>query len=372
MEDDAGPDKHSCVECGEPLQPTDNFCPACGAQVEDNDGLPPEVTPGRRETDTQTEHGAEPTGWDHDADQRGWNDTDEWDDTDEGSEGTQLPRRREPAGPGAPGAMADRESALRTIGVGLFLSVIGIVIPFAVVILLGVVLGLLVPVPWVYLAVVLTILQFVLFAVVGLGYLRYREFEWPDIREYLGVEWPSLRDYGLILVTWIVMLIAAVVVASIVVQIVPEILGTEQTEPAENPVGEIIEENPEIVIGAVLFMFLVVGPAEEILFRGVVQNRLREGLPKIPAIVLASALFAAVHVVALAGQDPVGIAQTLVILFVPSLGFGFIYEYTENIVVPSLLHGFHNSVIVVVTAIGAVYDLEEAFLIPEFMLGVLA
>jgi membrane protease YdiL (CAAX protease family) len=156
------------------------------------------------------------------------------------------------------------------------------------------------------------------------------------------------------------MIVVASIVGAILVELVPELLGTGGTEPAENPVGDIIAENPELVLGAIVFMFLVVGPAEEILFRGVVQNRIRERFSKLPGIVIASFLFAFVHVVALAGQDPVGIAMTITVLFVTSLGLGWIYEYTGNIVVPALLHGFHNSVIVAVTALGAIYDFEEA------------
>jgi membrane protease YdiL (CAAX protease family) len=82
----------------------------------------------------------------------------------------------------------------------------------------------------------------------------------------------------------------------------------------------------------------------------------------VPAIVTASAVFASAHVLALWGQDPVAIAMTITILFVPSLGFGAIYEYTGNIVVPALLHGFHNSVVVTIVLLGAQADLQESAL----------
>ncbi|PSQ47059.1 CPBP family intramembrane metalloprotease domain-containing protein, partial [Halobacteriales archaeon SW_7_65_23] len=92
-------------------------------------------------------------------------------------------------------------------------------------------------------------------------------------------------------------------------------------------------------------MFLVVGPMEELLFRGIVQNRLRERFPAIPAIAIASAIFAAVHVVALAGS-PTGMLVTVFILFFPATVFGTVYEFTGNLVAPALLHALHNSVIV--------------------------
>lgn len=209
----------------------------------------------------------------------------------------------------------------------------------------------------------LVLLQFLLFVVVGVGYLRWRGFDRDDILGYLGVGLPSLRDIGLILVTWIVMFIAMIVVAIVITTVVPELVGVEETEPAENPATVAIEENPEFIFIGIAAMFLVVGPAEEILFRGVIQNRLRERLSVVPAIVLASAIFAAAHTMALAGQDPVAISMTLGILFVPSLGLGAIYEYTGNIVVPSLLHGFHNSVVLLAVYTAATGD-PESMVIP--------
>jgi membrane protease YdiL (CAAX protease family) len=205
--------------------------------------------------------------------------------------------------------------------------------------------------------------QFAGFVIFGLGYLRWRGFDRSTITDYVGVGRPSLREIGLILVTWVAMIVVAVVVTQVVMLAVTELFGSGAADqPAENPVGEVVANNPEIFPVMILFMFLVVGPAEEILFRGVVQGRLRERLGPIPAIVTASAVFASAHVLALWGQDPVAIAMTITILFVPSLGFGGIYEYTGNIVVPALLHGFHNSVVVVIVLLGAQSDVQESAL----------
>lgn len=384
MDESGGHRDIYCTSCGEQLEPSDHFCPMCGSRNDRSDSPPPSVSRqssadhGSRHSTPDSGDRKENDGFDQREDS-GWDNrnTEEWDDRS--ADGWDLQSRGEPApghqppgervaesGPGRPGYLRGKESPLKTLLVATGVGILGILVPFVVLIPLGGLLVGLVPIPGMVLFLLLTIAQFSLFVVVGFWYLRYRGFSWDDIRAYLGVEMPSLRDIGLILLTWFVMLIAAVLVATVVIEFV-EYLGYGDTEPADNPVGGIIEENPEIVVGAVLFMFLVVGPAEEILFRGVVQNRLRERLSKIPAILFASALFAAVHVVALVGQDPVAIAQTLTILFVPSLGFGFIYEYTENIVVPSLLHGFHNSVIVVITALSAIYDLEEAMILPELL-----
>jgi membrane protease YdiL (CAAX protease family) len=104
-------------------------------------------------------------------------------------------------------------------------------------------------------------------------------------------------------------------------------------------------------------MFLVVGPSEEVLYRGIVQGRLRESLPAVPAIAIASGIFAFIHVMALTGGVS-GRLTTVAILFFPSLVFGAVYEYTENLVVPALLHGLHNAVIFTLLYITVTYSDE--------------
>lgn len=86
---------------------------------------------------------------------------------------------------------------------------------------------------------------------------------------------------------------------------------------------------------------LVVGPAEELLFRGAVQGRLRESWGVWPAIIVATILFGLVHIPAVTGG--IG-AQLSYALLAGILGvlLGYLYEYTQNIVVPAVIHGGYN------------------------------
>jgi len=200
-------------------------------------------------------------------------------------------------------------------------------------------------------SVVLTLVfgQYVAFGGLALGYLAWRGFDRGGIIEYLGVRTPSLKEIGIVLGSWVLILISVLVVSTIV-----QLLGTET---AANSSAELAMGNPSIIPLFIAASFLVIGPCEEILYRGVVQGRLRESLPAAPSILLSAAIFAAIHVIALTGGASAQLT-TVSILFVPSLVFGAVYEYTENLVVPALLHGLHNAVLftalyVVVTQVGS-------------------
>jgi membrane protease YdiL (CAAX protease family) len=178
--------------------------------------------------------------------------------------------------------------------------------------------------------------QYLAFGGWALLYLYRRGLDLDGIREYLGVDVPSIRDLLVVLGGW-ALIFASVVVIGIVVQV----LGAPT---AENQTGQLVEADPSLIPPLILAMFLVVGPCEEILYRGVVQGRLRESFGPAPSIVIASAIFALVHWVALTG-GATGRLVTVAILFFPSLVFGAVYEYTENLVVPILVHAIHNSVL---------------------------
>ncbi|MFB6218415.1 MAG: lysostaphin resistance A-like protein, partial [Halobacteriaceae archaeon] len=124
------------------------------------------------------------------------------------------------------------------------------------------------------------------------------------------------------------------------------------TEPAANRAGLTAFENPEIIPWLVPPMLLVLGPGEELLFRGIIQGSLRERFSAPAAIVLAGLMFAPAHITALAGS-PEAVLVTITILFVPSLVFGAVYEHTDNIVVPSLVHGLYNSTLLVLLYVAA-------------------
>ena len=229
------------------------------------------------------------------------------------------------------------ESLLRTVGVAAALGTAGVIILVAiaaVVIFVGAAAGLTFGTVFIG-SIVLG--QYIGFIGLGTAYLRGRGLNWQGIRSYLGLRVPSLREVGVMVGGYLAIIGTLLIVVTVALRFLPE--------PAENEGAETFAGNPELIPAGIVVMFLVVGPSEELLFRGVVQNRIRERLSAAPAVAVAGSLFAFAHLVALLGSPPSAIAVTVAILLVPGFVLGTVYEYTGNLVVPWLLHSTHNSVL---------------------------
>jgi len=186
------------------------------------------------------------------------------------------------------------------------------------------------------------LLQGVAFGGVSLAYLRLRGLD----RSYLGVRVPTLREWLTAASGWVLALVGAVAMVVVVV-----VTGLD---PAANQVGELGRADPVVFALLVPVSFLLIGPGEELLFRGVIQNSLVESLGRVPGILLATLLFAAAHVFSLAGPLS-GRAVTVLLLFVPGLVLAVTYDYTGNLVVPSLVHGAYNATLFALSFFGTAF-----------------
>jgi membrane protease YdiL (CAAX protease family) len=81
-----------------------------------------------------------------------------------------------------------------------------------------------------------------------------------------------------------------------------------------------------------------------VLFRGVVQGGLRRAFTAVPSILVAGGLFGVIHLVGVQGT---GAEQWAYVAIAAGLGciLGYLYERTENLVVPGLAHGAYNATI---------------------------
>lgn len=249
-----------------------------------------------------------------------------------------------------------QESRLRLIGLSLGVTIGAVVFGIALLILLAVALnnlGVTLDGPT-QLVLSLVALQGIAFPVSGYLYLRWR----GRSLDFIPIALPDLREVGFVLVGWILAL-GLVFAASLLVAA----LGGEA---AENQAGQTALENPEFIPYLIPLVFLLNGPGEELLFRGVIQGTLRERFSGPAAIILASMMFAPLHIIALTGSLEAALT-TIAILFVPSLVFGTVYELTDNFVVPSLVHGLYNATLFGLVYVAATTDTGQTTQILVFV-----
>jgi len=372
MED--GSDEMFCPSCGERMRRSANFCSNCGEPNRKQDrvewgpsraggGSDPEA--GRR----NTRRGQTPTPGGQPSPDRA---------PQPGREPQPGPTRGPPGRgsgvPDEPVPPADAEESIqwrsylpnqvrrtpesgwRTAGVAIGLGVLGIVLLFVTSLIIGGITAAVGLSLGVALVVGTVIGQLLGFMGLSLWYLRNRGLDWDRVKGYLGIRRPTLKQVGLIFGAWIVLLIGMVTVGGIG-QVLLDFLGAGDTS-AEQESTQIFADNPELLPVGIAMMFLVVGPSEEILFRGVIQGRLREQFSALPAIGLTAVFFASIHAPGFIGSIE-GVVLGVSVLVVGGVVFGAVYEYTENLVVVALLHGFHNSMILVFIYLGETTDIQE-------------
>lgn len=182
-------------------------------------------------------------------------------------------------------------------------------------------------------ATVLSELGFVVAAVIFLG-VTARGLSYLDLRV------PTLRQVGYAVAGVLVLLAYRQIAIAVALFLEIPLAGNAITD---FPGLDVLA----IVAVLVPISVLVIGPAEEILFRGVIQNYLAEHFSEWGAIGLASVVFAAVHVPTswIATPNLAAVVVTLLILFGLSVSLGWLYVRTANLVVPILAHGFYDAAI---------------------------
>lgn len=175
------------------------------------------------------------------------------------------------------------------------------------------------------------------FLLVGLVYVLWR----LDV----AVRIPTRRETG-----WIIGTIVAALAAANGLYVLAGELGLD-------PVRSVVESGGGLdpvlylVIGGL--SIVLVGPAEELLFRGAIQGRLRQSFGPTVSILVASALFASFHVFNFAGSAQAILFATAIIGVVGAI-MGIAYERTGNLAVSILAHGFYNAILTTVAYASAV------------------
>lgn len=170
-------------------------------------------------------------------------------------------------------------------------------------------------------------LQFIGFGVAIAAYLELRD-DWELIRWRV----PGLRDLG-----WIVGGIVTLFGALYVLSVVASALGAST---AESQIVTNGRQNPIYLLYLVPVTIFLVGPTEELIFRGIVQGTIRRAYGPAVGVLGASIIFSAIHLPSLLGD---GQFTTLAIIFALGALLGGLYELTDNILVPIVVHGLYNA-----------------------------
>jgi len=175
------------------------------------------------------------------------------------------------------------------------------------------------------------------FALQYAGFLVVTGWYALAVRDEPLIPWatPGRRELGLI-VAGIIVLVGAN-------NGITRLFAAVDVSLGDNAAVTVGSGEPAYLLTMIAFSLLVVGPAEELLFRGVVQGRLRETWGVWPAILAATVLFGLSHASVSGGLG--GVVAYILTATLLGVLLGYLYERTDNIVVPAVIHGVNNAVI---------------------------
>jgi membrane protease YdiL (CAAX protease family) len=155
-----------------------------------------------------------------------------------------------------------------------------------------------------------------------------------------------------------------VVASSIGIELILKyIFGVRIVREASNDTDVIISGfDIFILIFMIIMMILVVGPSEEILFRGFMQRGLVRNLGEKWGLLITAIIFASIHLVTLIFYilKPIIFIILFVYMFVPyiaiSLMLGLMYRWRkENLIAVIVTHGVYNSLTLIIAFLYYVY-----------------
>jgi membrane protease YdiL (CAAX protease family) len=177
-------------------------------------------------------------------------------------------------------------------------------------------------------------------ATLSLGAMAYYYVRYTSLA--VPVRLPTRRDLA-----WVVVGI----VVPLAIQIGLIVVGSRfGVQPVGGGIDAAAAADPVLVYSLALVSALfLIGPVEELLYRGVVQARLRQSFGPVAAIGLTSLGFAAGHVATLVwgGGDPftLGFGLSLLAIASGSVVLGVVYERTANLVPAILAHSLFNGLL---------------------------
>ena len=167
------------------------------------------------------------------------------------------------------------------------------------------------------------------FAVVAAGYL----FSVDDRSRYLKLRRPTIED-----VVWIVALPGISAALSVALTTGLPVLGIAvPTHNGSVGTAELLLQQPMLWAVAIPALYLFAAPVEELLYRGIVQGRLRPHLGTAGVVFVSGVAFGLMHTLMyLFASGP--LAYTVISITAFGFVWAFVYERTENLAVTAVSH----------------------------------
>ncbi|MFW9881417.1 MAG: CPBP family intramembrane glutamic endopeptidase [Candidatus Thorarchaeota archaeon] len=154
--------------------------------------------------------------------------------------------------------------------------------------------------------------------------------------------------------------ILLVTIVSIFIEFILEmILRIEIVQDSSEFTGVILPTDIPSLIVFSISMIIIIGPSEEILFRGFMQKGLTRSLGNKWGIIITALLFSMIHLIGIlsfALESPFLFIISFLLSFFPyfaiSLMLGFLYQWRkENLIAVCLTHGVYNTLTIILAYI---------------------
>jgi membrane protease YdiL (CAAX protease family) len=194
------------------------------------------------------------------------------------------------------------------------------------------------------------VLNFVGFALAGALYLAVSGRGWS----YVDLRVPTRRDWGYVLVG-----VLGSIVFYVLISLVVQVLSLPA---AENQVMTYIGSDRTMILVMIVIVFLFNAPAEEFLYRNIVQKRLYDAFSRPQAVAIASVVFGLIHfpVYAVLSESLLATMVPVAVVVGGAAVFGTLYARTDNLLVPIAAHAVFNAVQFGLLYLALEYDLEGA------------
>lgn len=170
------------------------------------------------------------------------------------------------------------------------------------------------------------------FAVFAVAFLVWR----GDFARYCKLRIPTIEGAA-----WIVAIPLVFAVQGIVLSPVLVALGLPHPNPAAAAGHINLATKPLLWPVAFVGMFIFAAPAEELVYRGIVQGTLRQSFNLAGVVVAGGLLFGLMHVLVglvTPGVGSLGALRWGITTALPGMVWGYAYERTENLAVTAITH----------------------------------